>query len=94
MSIYEIDVRYGFGVRKVEKSATMYEIGCKPCPFCHAKQEWVYIGGDDLYTYNMAYATMSQILTRLRHAPEVRERFVSGTCADCWEATFSPIGGK
>jgi hypothetical protein len=52
------------------------------------------IGGDDLYTYNMAYATMGQILTRLRHAPEVRERFVSGTCPDCWEATFSPIGGK
>jgi hypothetical protein len=61
-----------------------YQIASKPCPDCNAVVT-LEIDGSSLYLANQG-ASVQQVLPN--QPADVRERFVSGYCADCWNKIF------
>jgi len=57
-----------------------YVVTSHACPMC-GETKTVAITGDELFAYNQgAYA--QQVLSRFD--ADVRERFISGICGECW----------
>jgi hypothetical protein len=62
-----------------------YQIVSKPCPDCNTVVT-LEIDGSSLYRANQG-ASVQEVLPN--QTADVRERFVSGYCSDCWKLIFA-----
>lgn len=69
-------------VTKIEEGR--YQISSKPCPDCNAVISFE-IDGASLYLANQG-ATIQQVLPDKSN--DVRERFLTGYCPECWTKIF------
>jgi len=70
-----------------KKTDTTYELTSVPCPDC-SSQVTIEIDGTSVYLDNQGELIQN---TLPEQAPEVRERFVSGICGDCWKSLFGVV---
>ena len=61
-----------------------YFVDSLPCPICN-ESATIEITPDKLYAYNQG-AMAQDVL--FGYTPDVRERFISGTCGKCWDELF------
>ena len=76
-----------FILNNIVKAADLsgYYAESKPCPNCNYTAT-VFISPQKLYAYNQG-AYIQEVLEG--YTPDVRERFISGYCGECWDAMFS-----
>jgi hypothetical protein len=75
-----------FTLNNITKTAdhSAYSVSSKACPTCEDVIT-IQIAPEKLYAYNQgAYA--QDVLSDFD--ADVRERFMTGTCGDCWNAMF------
>ena len=70
---------------KIEEG--VYTVTSLDCPVC-LDNTTILITGDKLYAYNQG--GMAQDVLSV-YPPEIRERFVTGYCDDCWQGMFEFI---
>ena len=75
-----------FTLNNITKNEELnYLVSSHPCPDCKGVAT-IEIAPDKLYAYNQgAYA--QDVLSG--YDADVRERFISGMCGDCWSAMFA-----
>ena len=62
-----------------------YVVTSNPCPTCKTTKT-VAITGDKLFAYNQG-AMAQDVLSA--YDADIRERFISGYCSDCWDAMWA-----
>jgi hypothetical protein len=75
-----------FTLNNITKTAdhSAYSVSSLPCPTCEDVIT-IQIAPEKLFLYNQGgYA--QDVLDGFE--PDVRERFITGTCDDCWNAMF------
>jgi hypothetical protein len=76
-----------FTLNNIEKSPSLdyYKVDSLPCPNCNDVLT-LSLFPDEVFNYNQGgYA--QNVLSR--YDADVRERFISGMCGDCWSAMFA-----
>ena len=78
-----------FTLNNITKSEDLrsYFVTSHACPMCDAKVT-VTIAPEKLYAYNQG-AYVQEVLSD--YDADTREQFISGTCADCWNAMFGGL---
>jgi len=61
-----------------------YTVTSHDCPTC-GDNTTILITGDKLYAYNQG-AYVQEVLSE--YPAEIRERFISGICDNCWNSMF------
>jgi hypothetical protein len=62
----------------------LYSVESPPCSLC-GESYILEITGQQLWAYNNN-AHVQEVMPEV--APEIRERFISGTCSACWDQIF------
>jgi len=75
-----------FTLNNIVKTADLsaYSVTSKVCPTCD-ETITIQISPEKLYAYNQG-AYVQDVLSDFD--VDVRERFITGTCGDCWNAIF------
>lgn len=75
-----------FTLHNITKTADLrgYIVSSAPCPTCQDVFQTV-VTPDKLYAYNQG-AYVQDVLSHL--TMDVRERFISGYCTECWDKLF------